>query len=312
MTAEKLSTTCLLTDHDDAEIAQGDLLLEEKRLVSGVGLDPLLECFVLNERIVRSMRINGGETAKQGLTAHAGRDVREHHQSSSLLVGKLLRAVPLFPDPLLVEEQLVVVISDRGGGEGPWPFETRTIRVAAAEGMSTGEGDDFLVVESVELKVRWLTGSSKSRGHTPYGRKSGGTASARFVRGKDKMALTERRWSCARLASGRRPSGVASLAKPSMRPGRHGILGPPISCLEMSYLRYCANARSQTDLDGSDTTESPEIAVAYPLELLLYLLHNATSDMETIVGTVRGFRLEAHGSIVAVFENQRQHYRNGG
>lgn len=77
------------------------------------------------------------------------RDIREHHQCSGLLVGKLLRPVPLSPDPLLAEEQLEVVIGDRRGGEGPRPLETRAILVAAAEGMSTGEGDDFLVIESV-------------------------------------------------------------------------------------------------------------------------------------------------------------------
>lgn len=81
-----------------------------------------------------------------------GRDIREHHQSSGLLVGILLRPAPLSPDPLLAEEKLVVVIGDRRGGEGPRALETRAIRVAAAEGMSTGEGDDFLVVESVKLK----------------------------------------------------------------------------------------------------------------------------------------------------------------
>jgi hypothetical protein len=86
----------------------------------------------------------------------------------------LLRTTPLSPDPLLVEEQLEVVIGDRGGGEGPGSFETRAIRVAAAEGVSTGEGDDFLVVESVRSEVRCFKGFGKSINHTPYGRRSGG------------------------------------------------------------------------------------------------------------------------------------------
>ena len=60
--------------------------------------------------------------------------------------------------------------------------------------------------------------------------------------------------------------------------------------------------RSQADLNGGDTTESPEVTVAYPIKFFLYLLHNAASDVETIVGTVRGLGVEAHGRIVAVLE----------
>ena len=59
-------------NHDDDTEAQGDSLLEEKRLVSSVGLDPLLECLVLNERVVRSGWINIGETAKHGLDTECG------------------------------------------------------------------------------------------------------------------------------------------------------------------------------------------------------------------------------------------------
>ena len=48
--------------------------------------------------------------------------------------------------------------------------------MTAAEGMSTGEGDNFLVVESVGVKV---SGGPKARAnrevHTPYGKKSGGS-----------------------------------------------------------------------------------------------------------------------------------------
>ena len=40
--------------HEDAGDVQGDSLLEEKGVICGVCLDPLLERLVLNERIVRS------------------------------------------------------------------------------------------------------------------------------------------------------------------------------------------------------------------------------------------------------------------
>ena len=46
--------------------------------------------------------------------------------------------------------------------------------MAAAEGVSTGKGDDFLVIESVRSEVRCLKGFGKSISHTPYGRRSGG------------------------------------------------------------------------------------------------------------------------------------------
>ncbi len=44
-------------------------LLEEKRFVSGVGLDPLLKRLVLDKRIVRSEGINGDEAVTPGLDA---------------------------------------------------------------------------------------------------------------------------------------------------------------------------------------------------------------------------------------------------
>jgi hypothetical protein len=74
--------------------------------------------------------------------------LRKHHQSASFLVGKLLRPVPFSPDPLLIVEQLVVVIGERGRREGPWSFETRAIWMTSTESVGTGEGDNFLVIES--------------------------------------------------------------------------------------------------------------------------------------------------------------------
>lgn len=75
-------------------------------------------------------------------------DLRKHHQCAGFLVSILLRPIPLFPDPLLIEEQLVVVIGHRDWGEGPWPFKSGAIRMTSTESVSTREGDDFLVIES--------------------------------------------------------------------------------------------------------------------------------------------------------------------
>jgi hypothetical protein len=60
--------------------------------------------------------------------------------------------------------------------------------VAAAEGMSTGEGDDFLVVESVELKkVRWLSKARANRQVIPHTVENlARTALVRFVAGNEK------------------------------------------------------------------------------------------------------------------------------
>ncbi|KAJ3508430.1 hypothetical protein NMY22_g16622 [Coprinellus aureogranulatus] len=59
-----------------------------------------------------------------------------------------------------------------------------------------------------------------------------------------------------------------------------------------------------TNLDGGDTTESPEVTVGDPRELLLDLLHQVASDVETSVGTVKGLGFESHGSIVAGAHSQ--------
>jgi hypothetical protein len=103
MTAEKLTAkkTCLL-NLDDAEKHRGDSLFKEKRLVGGVSLNVLLKRLVLNKRVVRAVWINIRETAQVYAQMRCGgRDIREHHQTSGLLVGILLRPVPLSPDPLL-------------------------------------------------------------------------------------------------------------------------------------------------------------------------------------------------------------------
>jgi hypothetical protein len=78
-------------------------------------------------------------------------DLRKHHQCAGFLVSILFRPIPLFPDPLLIEKQLEVVIGHRGWGEGPWPFKAGAIWMASTESVSTSEGDNFLVIESTVL-----------------------------------------------------------------------------------------------------------------------------------------------------------------
>ena len=55
-----------------------------------------------------------------------------------------------------------------------------------------------------------------------------------------------------------------------------------------------------TDLDSTDASKSPQVAIADPRELCLDLLHELASDVETIVRAVKRLGLETHGSIVAV------------
>jgi len=79
------------------------------------------------------------------------RDVRKHHQCAGFLVNELIRPLPLFPDPLFTEKQLEVVIGQRSWREGPGTFKAGAIWVASTESVSTGEGDDLLVIKSTVL-----------------------------------------------------------------------------------------------------------------------------------------------------------------
>lgn len=60
----------------------------------------------------------------------------------------LLRTVPLLVLPLLVQQELVVVVGDNCWRERPWSRESTSVCVAAAQGVSTAQGDDLLVVEA--------------------------------------------------------------------------------------------------------------------------------------------------------------------
>ena len=104
----------------------GREVLEEEIVVVGVLLDPDLELLVLDE-------------------GHVG---GKHHEGLGLLVLVLLGAVPLLPLPLLAEEELVVVVGQDSGGEGPGAVITGAVSVAAAEGVGTSQSDNLLVVKS--------------------------------------------------------------------------------------------------------------------------------------------------------------------
>ena len=137
-------------------------LLEEQVLIVGVGLSPLLEGLVRDEDVVG----------------------REHHERVRRFVLELLRAVPLLPDPLLVQEQLEVLIRHARRRERPRPVVPRPVGVAAPQRVPAEQRDDLLVVEAV-----WETGGGRGsqsapasptrrsalsggNGRTPCGRKS--------------------------------------------------------------------------------------------------------------------------------------------
>ena len=65
----------------------------------------LLELLVLDQRHVR----------------------RQHHQSLGRAVGELGGTAPLPPGPLLVKEQLEVVVGEGGRGESPGSIESGTV-----------------------------------------------------------------------------------------------------------------------------------------------------------------------------------------
>jgi hypothetical protein len=78
--------------------------------------------------------------------------------------------------------------------------------------------------------------------------------------------------------------------------------------LDRNKLTRPSEIYETTDLDGSNTTESPKITITYPFEFLLDFLHYTTGDMETSVGTMKGLGLKTHGSIVAIPVNQAWHF----
>ena len=72
---------------------------------------------------------------------------------------------------LLVEQELVEIVSEGGGRERPRSFKAGTISVAPADSMCTGQSDDLLVVKAVgvELIQRRDILRTEERRRTPYG-----------------------------------------------------------------------------------------------------------------------------------------------
>jgi hypothetical protein len=101
-------------------------VLEEKVVILGIHLGVLPEALVLDQ-----LHISG-----------------QHHERLGLDVLELLGAVPLLVSPLLVEQQLVVVVGHGGGREGPWAVEAGAISVAAAQSVRAGQSNHFLVAET--------------------------------------------------------------------------------------------------------------------------------------------------------------------
>ena len=102
---------------------------------------------------------------------------RQHHQRLAARVLILPWPVPLAPAPVFGQEQAEVVVGDDGGGEAPGPVEAGAVRVAAAEGVGAGQGDDLPVVEAHAVEdgaeVRLLLGAV---GEAAVGRAHGDVA----------------------------------------------------------------------------------------------------------------------------------------
>jgi len=60
-------------------------------------------------------------------------------------------------------------------------------------------------------------------------------------------------------------------------------------------------------LDGGNTSKSPQVTVADPRELLLDLLHERTSDIQSSVSAMQGFGFETHGGVVAELHQKLRH-----
>lgn len=51
-------------------------------------------------------------------------------------------------------------------------------------------------------------------------------------------------------------------------------------------------------LNSGNTAQSPQVSVRDPGELFLHPLNSLSSQVETVVGSMGGFRMETHGGIV--------------
>jgi len=62
--------------------------------------------------------------------------------------GQLIDFNEALRNSLFVQKKVIEFVRKGGRGESPGAFESRSISVAAAEGMSTSESDNFLIIES--------------------------------------------------------------------------------------------------------------------------------------------------------------------
>lgn len=149
-------------DQDSGEV------LEEGILVFGILVDVRLEGLVGNER-----HIGWQHHQRLGLLvlilfwSQLRRATVTEHAASAYLLG----AVPLAPTPLLIKEQLVVLVGHNSGGEGPRALETAAVGVAASESVGTTQGHNLLVVETHAVEdVAQVLVALSSIGETSVGR----------------------------------------------------------------------------------------------------------------------------------------------
>lgn len=125
-----LEDKALLGLEGNAELQKLDVdigeLLEEGILVLGVTVNVLAEDLVLDESNI------GGQ----------------HHQGGGGLVGELSRAIPLALTPLLVDEQLEIIVGEDRGAEVPRSLVARSVGVRTAQGVSTGQGHHLTVIKA--------------------------------------------------------------------------------------------------------------------------------------------------------------------
>lgn len=123
----------------------GREIVEEGLLVLGVPLDVRLERLVGHER-----HVGGQHHERLGrlVLILFARSATTSRHSQPLRRAYLLGTVPLPPVPLLVQEQLVVLVGHDGRREGPRTIEAAAVGVAASEGVGAAQCDDLLVVEA--------------------------------------------------------------------------------------------------------------------------------------------------------------------
>lgn len=191
---------------EEAENDGGEVL-EEQVVVGSVLLNP------------RSEGLVGGQDVVSG----------EHHQGLGGLVLELLGAVPLLVLPLLLQQELVEVVGQHGGREGPRTLIARSVGVASANGVATAEGDNLAVVEAHAVEdVTQVLGALAGVGETAIGSASSSltVTAARSVRDNGAVHLLD---------------GADTAEDPEIRVGDPGVLGYGLIVSTRLDTQYCAN-----------------------------------------------------------------------